>query len=203
MRKVDPERQQAKRRQILEAAADCFARSGFHATTTAQICTAAGMSPGNLFHYFASKNAIIEAIAEEERRDTAAYFAAIGDNAPDPLEAVLSFLDVVMAFAADRSYSRLALEIAAEALRNPVVGASSTTGDAEMRHALAALLRQAAARGQIDPELDAAQCANWIAALIDGVFSRLALDSGFDPAQEAPMLRLVASRFLAKPGRRA
>lgn len=203
MRKVDPERQQAKRRQILEAAADCFARSGFHATTTAQICAAAGMSPGNLFHYFASKNAIIEAIAEEERRDTAAYFAAIDDDPADPLEVVLSFLDVVMVFASDRSYSRLALEVAAETLRNPVVRASVAAGDADMRDGLAALLRKAAARGQIDPELDPVQSANWIAALIDGVFSRLALDTGFDPAREAPMLRRVASRFLAKPGRGA
>ena len=200
MRKVDPERQQAKRRQILEAAADCFARSGFHATTTAQICAAAGMSPGNLFHYFASKNAIIEAIAEEERRDTAAYFAAIDDDPADPLEVVLSFLDVVMVFASDRSYSRLALEVAAETLRNPVVRASVAAGDADMRDGLAALLRKAATRGQIDPDLDPVQSANWIAALIDGVFSRLALDTGFDPAREAPMLRRVASRFLAKPG---
>lgn len=203
MRKVDPERQQAKRRQIMEAAGDCFARRGFHATTTAEICTAAGMSPGNLFHYFASKNAIIEAIAEEEWRDTAAYFAAIDEDTPDPLEAVLSFLDVVMVFAADRSYSRLALEVAAETLRNPAVGTSVAAGDAAMRDGLAALLRQAVARGQIDPDLDPAQCAKWIAVLIDGVFSRLALDTGFDPVHEAPMLRRVVSRFLAKPGRGA
>jgi len=203
VRKVDPERQQAKRRQILEAAGDCFARRGFHATTTAEICTAAGMSPGNLFHYFPSKNAIIEALAEEEWRDTAAYFAAIDDDPPDPLEVVLSFLDVVMVFASDRSYSRLALEVAAETLRNPVVCASVAAGDTEMRDGLAALLRKAAARGQIDPELDPVQSANWIAALIDGVFSRLALDTGFDPAREAPMLRRVVGRFLAKPGRGA
>ncbi|WP_230391141.1 TetR/AcrR family transcriptional regulator [Burkholderia cenocepacia] len=63
MRKIDPERVEAKRRQILDAAIDCFARDGFHATSTAAICKAAGMSPGNLFHYFPTKAAIIEAIA--------------------------------------------------------------------------------------------------------------------------------------------
>jgi len=84
-----------------------------------------------------------------------------------------------------------------------VVCASVAAGDTEMRDGLAALLRKAAARGQIDPELDPVQSANWIAALIDGVFSRLALDTGFDPAREAPMLRRVVSRFLAKPGRGA
>lgn len=198
MRKVDPERQQAKRRQIMEAAGDCFARRGFHATTTAEICAAAGMSPGNLFHYFDSKSAIIEAIVDEERRDAADYFATLED-APDLFEALLGFLDVVMAFAADKAYARLALEIAAEAARNPTVGAMTAASDAETRVAIAALLRRAVARGQVDAQLDPAQAASWIAALIDGVFSRLAIDASFEPEREAPMLRLIVSRFL-KPG---
>lgn len=179
----------------MEAAADCFARRGFHATTTAEICAAAGMSPGNLFHYFDSKGAIVEAIIEEERRDTAAYFSALGD-APDLLEALLGFLDVVMAFAADKTYSRLALEVAAESMRNPAVGARMAASDAETRTAMAAMLRAAMARGQVDAGLDPEQAATWIAALIDGVFARLAVDAGFDPEAEAPMLRLVVSRFL-------
>lgn len=198
MRKVDPERQQAKRRQIMEAAGDCFARRGFHATTTAEICAAAGMSPGNLFHYFDSKSAIIEAIVDEERRDAADYFATLED-APDLFEALLGFLDVVMAFAADKAYARLALEIAAEAVRNPAIGAMTAASDAETRAAIAALLRTAVARGQVDAQLDPAQAASWIAALIDGVFSRLAIDASFEPEREAPMLRLIVSRFL-KPG---
>ena len=61
MRKIDPARQHERRRQILAAAAECFAEHGFHATSTAQICARAGMSPGNLFHYYASKAEIIEA----------------------------------------------------------------------------------------------------------------------------------------------
>ncbi|QNK68260.1 TetR/AcrR family transcriptional regulator [Variovorax sp. PAMC26660] len=198
MRKVDPERQQAKRRQIMEAAGECFSRRGFHATTTAEICAAAGMSPGNLFHYFDSKSAIVEAIVDEERSDTAAYFAALED-APDHFEALLDFLDVVMAFAADKAYARLALEIAAEAMRNPAIGARTAAGDAETRAAIAKLLRGAMARGQVDAGLDPEQAASWVAALIDGVFSRLAMDASFDPQREAPMLRLVVSRFL-KPG---
>ncbi len=196
MRKIDPERQRAKRRQIIEAAGTCFARRGFHATTTAEICAAAGMSPGNLFHYFDSKNAIIEAIVEEERRDTAAYFAELG-TAPDPFDALLGFLDVVMALAADETYSRLTLEIAAEAMRNPAIGALTAANDAETRAAIAALLRAAMTHGRVDADLDPEQAATWIAALIDGVFSRLAVDPSFAPEREKPMLRLIVSRFLS------
>lgn len=198
MRKVDPERQLAKRRQIMEAAGNCFARRGFHATTTAEICAEAGMSPGNLFHYFDSKSAIVEAIVEEERSDTAAYFAALGE-APDLFEALLEFLDAVMAYAADKTYARLALEIAAEAMRNPAIGDRTAAGDAQTRASIATLLRGAMARGQVDASLDPEQAASWIVALIDGVFSRLAMDAAFDPQREAPMLRLIVSRFL-RPG---
>ncbi len=40
------EKQQRKRRQILDAAMHCFIEKGFHSTSTAEICKAAGMSPG-------------------------------------------------------------------------------------------------------------------------------------------------------------
>ncbi|MBR8501953.1 TetR/AcrR family transcriptional regulator, partial [Burkholderia cenocepacia] len=87
MRKIDPERVEAKRRQILDAAIDCFARDGFHATSTAAICKAAGMSPGNLFHYFPTKAAIIEAIAQDDQREMAELFAKHAD-ADDALAAI-------------------------------------------------------------------------------------------------------------------
>lgn len=43
------EKQQRKRRQILDAAMHCFIEKGFHSTSTAEICKAAGMSPGICF----------------------------------------------------------------------------------------------------------------------------------------------------------
>ncbi|WP_164076138.1 TetR/AcrR family transcriptional regulator, partial [Stenotrophomonas maltophilia] len=50
MRKVDPDKHEARRQQILKAAIACFTAKGFHRTSTAEICAEAGMSPGNLFH---------------------------------------------------------------------------------------------------------------------------------------------------------
>ena len=72
------EKQQRKRRQILDAAMHCFIEKGFHSTSTAEICKAAGMSPGNLFHYYPTKYAIIEAIAELDEDDHKAILS-IGD----------------------------------------------------------------------------------------------------------------------------
>ncbi len=53
------DKQRAKRKEIVEAAMVCFSQKGFHATSTAEICKEVGMSPGNVFHYFATKDEII------------------------------------------------------------------------------------------------------------------------------------------------
>ncbi|MFK3779296.1 TetR/AcrR family transcriptional regulator [Agrobacterium sp. NPDC089420] len=195
-RKLDPAKHEAKRQQILEAAISCFAKNGFHQTTTAQICTAVGMSSGNLFHYFDSKEAIIETIVAEERRETAAYFAELG-AADDQFGAVLGFVDASLELATDPTYARLVLEIASEAIRNPAIHVLVRAADQEIRAGIADLLRKGMERGQIDANLDAERAATWIAALIDGVFSRLAVDPDFRPLEEADMMHLIIGRFLS------
>lgn len=198
MRKLDPEKYAAKRQTILRAAVECFASKGFHRTSTAEICARAGMSPGNLFHYFPNKQAIIAAIVEEEGSETAAYFADVS-RASDLFAELLNFMDVILGLAADPAYLSLALEIAAEATRNDHIGKLVARNDAELQNALNALLRNAAARGQVDPKLDPAGSARWIAALVDGIFSRTAIDPGFKPLEQRDMLRLLLNRFL-RPG---
>src|SRR5215213_11638526 len=82
MRRANSQLQADRRDEILAAAQTCFARSGFHQTSMQEICAEAGMSPGNLYRYFPSKEAIIAGITERNRADAAAGFAAVG-RAPD------------------------------------------------------------------------------------------------------------------------
>ncbi len=195
MRKVNPEKHQAKRRHIIAAAIACFSRKGFHATSTAEICAQAGMSPGNLFHYFPTKHSMIAAIVEEEGRQTASHFEELS-KAQDLFGALLGFMDIILVLAADAAYSNLALEIAAEAMRDERVARLVAKNDRELQAALGALLRNAAARDQVDPTLDPADGARWIATVIDGIFSRVAVDPGFKPSEQGAMLRLLLTRFL-------
>jgi AcrR family transcriptional regulator len=54
----DPVREQlieARRNQILDAAASVFAEKGFHRATTKDIASAAGVSEGTIYNYFDSK----------------------------------------------------------------------------------------------------------------------------------------------------
>lgn len=52
------------RARILEAAEEHFRRIGYAKTAVADIAAALGMSPANVYRFFPSKNAIIEAICE-------------------------------------------------------------------------------------------------------------------------------------------
>jgi TetR/AcrR family transcriptional regulator, fatty acid metabolism regulator protein len=54
-----------KRRQILDAAVRVFARKGFHASRVGDIAEEAGVAHGLLYHYFDSKDAVLEAVFAE------------------------------------------------------------------------------------------------------------------------------------------
>lgn len=54
-----------RRRELLTSAAKLFRRKGFHATSTRDIASAAGMQSGSPFYHFASKGALLFAVMEE------------------------------------------------------------------------------------------------------------------------------------------
>ena len=49
---------------IMNAATSLFAEKGFHGTSTRKIAAAAGVSEGTLFHYFATKHVLLQAILD-------------------------------------------------------------------------------------------------------------------------------------------
>jgi TetR/AcrR family transcriptional regulator, fatty acid metabolism regulator protein len=85
-----------KRRQILDAAIRVFARQGFHATRVADIADEAGVAYGLVYHYFKSKEEVLnELFSERWSLLLAAIEEADGsaDLAPRAkLEAVAGFI---------------------------------------------------------------------------------------------------------------
>lgn len=59
---VRADRQADRRRQILDAAVKVFARSGFHASRVGDIAEEAGVAYGLVYHYFKSKDELLETI---------------------------------------------------------------------------------------------------------------------------------------------
>lgn len=195
MRKVDPEKHQAKLQQILEAAVICFAEKGFRGTSTNEICAAAGMSPGNLFHYFPNKQAVIEAIAEEDRREMSERFAQLADE-PDAIVAVERLAKDLLKQCSDPVYAKIGIEVVAESLRNPEMAKLFAGSEASIKGDLVALLQRGIAQGQIDATLDPKIAATWLIALIDGAVSRSVLDRDFKLKAYTPTLMRMIRRFL-------
>ncbi len=191
----DETRFAAKREAILRAAEACFLEKGFHGAGMAEICKAAGMSPGALYRYFPSKEAIIEGIADEERDETAGLFAAI-EAADDIVAELVSALTEVMTAVSDPDYGRIALEIAAEAGRNPAVAAPFRRNEALAAERLRAVIAAGQKKGQIDASLDPGDAARLMLMLVDGATGRQAIDKDFDARALATSLEAMIGGFL-------
>jgi len=62
--------QEEKRRLILDAAVRTFARTGYHATRVGDIAEEAGVAYGLVYHYFSSKEDLLETIFRETWSET-------------------------------------------------------------------------------------------------------------------------------------
>lgn len=189
---------EAQRRRIMEAALACFARSGFHGSSMQEICAEAGMSAGNLYRYFPSKEAIITAIASSERERCTAMFDVL-EHAADPIAALVSLGHRFMDEMAESPEASLNAEIMAEAMRNPGRKEQYRRDNADMRAAVACALERGIEKGLVDPALDPAIAARMIIALGDGLMLHRALDPSLNPCSLKSMLERMVLSFL-RPG---
>ena len=84
----------ATRVRLLDAARDLIRAKGYTATTVDDICTAAGLSKGSFFHYFASKEQLGSAAIEQFGLMASEVFeSAPYVRKPDPRERLFGYLD--------------------------------------------------------------------------------------------------------------
>jgi AcrR family transcriptional regulator len=69
-----------KRRQLLDAAVRVFARKGFHASRVGDIAAEAGVAHGLLYHYFESKDQVLEAVFHENWSVLLARIASVEET---------------------------------------------------------------------------------------------------------------------------
>lgn len=194
----DAERFAEQRRLILKAAEASFVRSGFHATGIADICAAVGgMSPGRLYHYFPSKQAIVEALVAEERAATAALLGSLAE-AEDIVAALADAVARATETVAGASYSRLALEILAEAGRNEAIAVIVREAAQDARAILVRTIRIGQERGEIGTGVDPEGVAGLITLLVDGAIGREMVDPGASSAQLAAQVRALAVALLTQ-----
>jgi TetR/AcrR family transcriptional regulator, fatty acid metabolism regulator protein len=69
-----------KRRLLLDAAVRVFARKGFHASRVGDIAEEAGVAHGLLYHYFRSKDQVLEAVFHENWSVLVARIASVEET---------------------------------------------------------------------------------------------------------------------------
>lgn len=194
MPKLKPDTQRARRERILDAAERCFARAGFHRTTMQHICKEAGISPGALYVYFASKEDLIAGITERDRTKLAEKFADL-PHAPDLLTALARLGEH---YAVEEPlYKRvLCVEIGCEATRNPAVGEIYRTVDEFCRQNFEQLFAKAREDGRIAAEDDPRLLAEIVSLIGDGLFWRRAVHPDFNVEEVLPVLVRMVSALL-------
>ncbi len=145
----------ARRQQIIDAAYRCFARKGFHQATMRDIYTEAELSAGAVYHYFKSKEDIIEASFVFDYQRSLPVFEQAAQDA-DPLVAIDQLIDYFYAgleSAAELGADRVNIQGWGEALVNPRLLVPLRESFRKYKDLLARLVRRGQAAGDINPKI--------------------------------------------------
>ncbi|HEK0786196.1 TetR/AcrR family transcriptional regulator [Enterobacteriaceae bacterium TYF_5] len=198
MNKTVTEKQKAKMKHIIDAAIRCFAVKGFHSTSTAEICHEAGMSPGNVFHYFPNKNSIIEAIALEDAQLFDDIFCRY-ETEEECIQAIIDLMKEIIELYNHPEYARISIEIFAEASRNASIHEIFIENERNNKQRLIAMLKNGIKKGQIDSTLEPEKIATWLLVIADGSMGRNIIDPEFNERENHAMLEVMLKKMLTKP----
>jgi AcrR family transcriptional regulator len=188
------QKSEARREQILCAAASCMQQAGFHGTSMAQIAEAADLSVGQIYRYFENKEAVIAAIVAQnlsESRERFAKLRAVTDGLED---AVIAECIESIECLSDPKYVSLHIEVMAEAARNPRVAEIVREADAQERklmHELMARMRKAHWK-----DSDVAERGEAIFTLLSGIIVRVINNPDFDRKALGRSIETIIGRLL-------
>jgi len=197
----------ARTQDILGGAIRLFARKGIEEATVQEIAAEAGISAGAVYRYYPSKEHLVRAVFDACNMAAEQVFDEASAGTDTPLEALrrtgrIAWDSILEAGAAEQTV--LNLEMVLAGARRPEEFGSDLRELARRRVGLLeALVREARAKGEIDPTLDPRALALTLMAAYTG--SRvLALDLGDEADSEAVhgMTMSLLAAFSAARGRR-
>lgn len=184
-RRTHRERTDATRAALLQAARELFVRQGYADTGTPDLCAAAGITRGALYHHFVDKRDLFRALLEQEAQAVRAAIDAAAPADAAPRDALLAGADAYLGAMTQPGRTRLLL------IDGPAVLGLAASRALDERHAAASLAEglRAAGVGPVagGPSLSA------LAALLSAAFDRAALD--IDAGADARVMR-KAMRWL-------
>jgi TetR/AcrR family transcriptional repressor of uid operon len=184
MPKIAEAARAARREQIIAAGLACFARSGYHSTTMADVAAQAGVSKGTPYLYFDSKQALFVALADQwdcgtgQRIDDSV--AALPEAERQSPRAVLGAIAAAIAahVQAEAETCRVLMEARALAAHEPVIAAAIRTADAEAHRQLEELFAAGVAAGEWAAGTDPALAAQLFTAGLYGLMAQWHLAPG-------------------------
>ncbi len=204
MPKISEAKRETRRQEILDAALRCFSRDGFHTTTTADIVRESGVSQGTLYLYFATKEDIVVALADE-RHQGEAMINALAQGEQDPIRGLLALIELYGEGLTDPrliAMRRVGIQGWGEALRNERIRKSAVEGLATVRQAIARLIERGQHTGQIRADVDAEAVARTLIATFQGLVLQVAWDEAVDlRACGQVILDMIRTSLLTPPGR--
>ncbi len=200
MPKLKPKELESRRQEIIDAARACFLRSGFHRTTTDDICREASITPGGLYHYFGGKDEIIAAVIQQSTSEVIDRLRTLIDSAGDMRSAfgeVSSFFVDTLHDPSMDSVVRLDIEIWAEALKNEKLYEISKQSWAVRRELMESFVRRGADEGLYSmPDVDARGLSSLLLAILVGMrIGKVLFKEDFD------LNGAIAAMFLVHSGR--
>jgi AcrR family transcriptional regulator len=82
---------------IIDQADTLFYEGGFEATSFAEIATAVGISRGNFYHHFRTKDEILDAVIARRTERTRSTLQTWQEQAQSPRDRILCFVHIVIA----------------------------------------------------------------------------------------------------------
>ena len=184
---------QEREREILRAAIAVFARQGYHGSRVGEVAAEAGVAYGLVYHYFGSKEALLEAIFRRTWKRLLRFVKEVEDSGATSQEQLAAIASFVL-----RSW-QLDPELVGVLVREVARSPQLQNEVDEIAHAFAALERVVAGgqeRGELRRDLDP-RIASWafygaLEEILTGwVFGRLPDDEEYVAAAERTVVTLL------------
>ncbi|MFV0493555.1 TetR/AcrR family transcriptional regulator [Mycobacterium sp.] len=180
MPKVSEDHLEARRRQILDGARECFAEHGYEQATVRRLEQTIGLSRGAIFHHFRDKDALFLALAREDTQRMAEVAACSG---------LIQVMRDMLAAPEEFDWLATRLEIARKVRHDPEFGRGWAQRSAALETATIERLHRQKRAGRVRDDVSADVLHCYLDLVLDGLVARLA--SGEDPQRLAAVLDLV------------
>jgi AcrR family transcriptional regulator len=191
----------ATRSRLVTVARQHFARDGFDATTNRAIAEAAGITTGAIYHYFASKAEMYEAVYLETLDHVYAEFEGAVAGPTTLLEQFSALLDAAVRLNdEDPSLSGFVVGIASETQRHPDLAERLRPFRGRNTRFLRGLVESAADRGELAGDVEPRAVEDLLAAVLAGLarFSAVTGDGRRHADAVAALKRFFAGTLVGR-----